>query len=114
MLNGIQPASIGRIQHTPQVTTARSAQTTTGIPGGAPVEGTPQATFKEMLLDSIRQANVLRQDADQAVASLGSQHAAGPAEVLGAVEQTDLAFRTMLEVHNKLVQAYQEIQHIVD
>ncbi len=105
MSNVIQPAAIGRIQYAPPVSNS---------PAVGAAEGASQATFKEMLLDSIRQANILRQDADQAVASLGSQRGAAAADVFGAVEQTDLAFRTMIEVHNKLVQAYQEVQNMVD
>jgi len=110
----IQPTAISAVSYAPPVSAARPAAATGAAGAGATVDGAAQASFKEMLLDSIRQANMLRQDADQAVASLGSQRAAGPADVFGAVEQTDLAFRTMIEVHNKLVQAYQEVQHMVD
>lgn len=112
----IQPTSISAVGYTPPISTARPAATAAveAPVATTQVGGAPQASFKEMLLDSIRQANLLRQDADHAVASLGAQHAARPADVFGAVEQTDLAFRTMIEVHNKLVQAYQEVQHIVE
>jgi flagellar hook-basal body complex protein FliE len=110
----IQPTAISAVPYAQPISAARPAAATAASGAGASVDSASQASFKEMLLDSIRQANMLRQDADQAVASLGSQHAAGAADVFGAVEQTDLAFRTMIEVHNKLVQAYQEVQHMVD
>ncbi|HEY2841564.1 MAG TPA: hypothetical protein VGJ26_20560, partial [Pirellulales bacterium] len=90
----IQPTAIGRVAFAPPISPGRPTVAADGAVGQAPVAGASQASFKEMLLDSIRQANILRQDADQAVASLGAQRAAGPADVFGAVEQTDLAFRT--------------------
>jgi len=35
-----------------------------------------------------------------------------PAEVLTAVQKADIAFKLMLQVRNKLVQAYEEVQAI--
>ncbi len=35
-----------------------------------------------------------------------------PAEVLTAVQKADLAFRLTMQIRNKLVPAYQEVQNI--
>ena len=35
-----------------------------------------------------------------------------PAEVLTAVQKADIAFRMMMQIRNKMVQAYQEVQNI--
>jgi flagellar hook-basal body complex protein FliE len=35
-----------------------------------------------------------------------------PAEVLTAVQKADLAFRMMMQIRNKLVSAYEDIQNI--
>ena len=35
-----------------------------------------------------------------------------PAEVLTAVQKADMSFRLMMQIRNKLVQAYQEIQNV--
>jgi flagellar hook-basal body complex protein FliE len=68
--------------------------------------------FKNMLLDSIREVNSMQQQADRAVENLVSGGDANPAEVLTAVQKADLAFRMMMQVRNKLVQAYEEVKSI--
>ncbi|MBN1911120.1 MAG: flagellar hook-basal body complex protein FliE [Pirellulales bacterium] len=70
------------------------------------------ASFKNFLLDSIREVNAMQQDADKAVENLASGGDANPAEVLTAVQKADIAFRMMMQIRNKMVQAYNEIQNI--
>ena len=69
-------------------------------------------SFKNFLLESIQEVNLLQQDADRAVEKLATGGEVNPAEVLTAVQKADIAFRLMLQVRNKLVQAYNEIQDI--
>jgi len=69
-------------------------------------------SFKDFLLDSIGEVNALQQQADLAVEKLATGGDVNPAEVLTAVQKADIAFRMMLQVRNKLVQAYEEIQAI--
>jgi flagellar hook-basal body complex protein FliE len=68
--------------------------------------------FKNVLLDSIREVNSMQLQADQAVESLATGGDVNPAEVLTAVQKADLAFRMMMQVRNKLVQAYEEVKSI--
>jgi flagellar hook-basal body complex protein FliE len=70
------------------------------------------ASFKDYLLDSIHEVNSMQQAADQAVEKLFTGGDVNPAEVLTAVQKADIAFRMMLQVRNKLVQAYEEVQQI--
>lgn len=51
-------------------------------------------------------------DANQAVEQLATGGEVSPAEVFTAVQKADLAFRMMMQVRNKLVQAYQDVQNI--
>ena len=69
-------------------------------------------SFKDFLLDSIREVNSMQQDADQAVEQLATGGDVNPAEVLTAVQKADIAFRMMMQIRNKMVQAYNEIQNI--
>ena len=78
----------------------------------AGVGATPGRSFQEFLLDSIRQVNAMQQEADRAVEQLMTGGQADPAEVLTAVQKADLAFRLMMQIRNKLLQAFQEIQNI--
>lgn len=81
------------------------------IPGSQRVSG-GTSSFKSMLVDSIQQVNTMQQDAAHAVENLFTGGDVNPAEVLTAVQKADLAFRTMMQVRNKLIQAYQEVKDI--
>ena len=70
------------------------------------------SSFKDFLVDSIREVNSMQQDADQAVEQLATGGDVNPAEVLTAVQKADIAFRMMMQIRNKMVQAYQEVQNI--
>ena len=76
---------------------------------GAASEG---ASFKNMLVESFDKVNTMQQDADKAVETLFTGGDVNPAEVLTAVQKADLAFRMMMQIRNKLVAAYEEIQNI--
>jgi flagellar hook-basal body complex protein FliE len=72
----------------------------------------PETSFKDFRLDAIDQVNAMQQDADQTVEQLLTGGDVNPAEVLTAVQKADLSFRMMLQVRNKLLQAFQEIKEI--
>ena len=87
----------------------------TALPGQSPLApGSTQssAPFKNFLLDSIGQVNSMQQDADRAVEKLVTGGDVNPAEVLTAVQKADIAFRPMMQVRNKMVQAYEEVKNI--
>ena len=82
---------------------------TTKVAGSGETGG---PSFKDMLVDSIQEVNTAQLEADKAVENLFTGGDANPAEVLTAVQKADLAFRMMMQVRNKLVQAYQEVKDI--
>ena len=71
-----------------------------------------QPSFKEFMLEALDHVNSMQQDADHAVEQLMTGEEVNTAEVLTAIQKADLTFRMMLQVRNKLVQAYQEIREI--
>ena len=77
-----------------------------------PNEAEQTPSFKEFLLDSIDHVNAMQNDADRAVEQLATGGDVNAAEVLTAVQKADLSFRMMMQIRNKLVQAYQEIKEI--
>ena len=83
------------------------APTAPGAPGAA-----PQTAFKDFMLQSLDQVNTMQLDANSAVQNLMTGGDVNPAEVLTAVQKADLAFRMMLQIRNKLVQAYQEVKDV--
>ena len=74
-------------------------------------EGTG-ASFKEFMLQSIGEVNGMQQEAQAAVEQLATGGDANLAEVMTAVQKADMSFRLMMQMRNKLVQAYQQIQDI--
>lgn len=79
---------------------------------GATQEISGESSFKGFLLDSIREVNSMQQDADQAVEKLVAGEEVNPAEVLTAVQKADIAFKLMMQIRNKMVQAYNDVQSI--
>ncbi|MCH2115163.1 MAG: flagellar hook-basal body complex protein FliE [Pirellulales bacterium] len=73
---------------------------------------TSATSFKDMLVDSIRDVNSMQQQANQAVKSLMTDSEVNPAEVLTSVQKADLTFRLMMQMQNKMMQVYQEVKEI--
>ena len=78
--------------------------------GGALEAG--QAPFKNILLEALDQVNSMQQQADAAVEQLVTGGDVNPAEVLTTLQKADMSFKLMLQIRNKLVQAYQEVSNI--
>ncbi len=83
-----------------------------GLGGVGGANGADATSFKNILLDSIREVNSMQQDAAAAVEGLATGENVNPAEVLTAVQKADIAFRMMMQIRNKLVQAYTQIESI--
>jgi flagellar hook-basal body complex protein FliE len=77
-----------------------------------PGQDAQSGEFKDLLLRSINEVNSMQQEADRAVERLITGEDVTPAEVLTAVQKADIAFKLMMQIRNKLVQAYQELQNI--
>lgn len=71
-----------------------------------------EKSFKSFLLDSIGEVNQLQRQADDAVETLATGGETTAAEVLTAVQKADLAFRTLMQIRNKLVAAYDEVRQM--
>lgn len=97
---------------------ALSINTLGSTPAAAPMPpavGKPDAgssSFASYLMDSLNEVNSMQAEANQAVETLATGGEVNPAEVLTAVQKADLVFRLTMQIRNKLVAAYQEIQNI--
>ncbi len=104
-MNAITPqAAVGRLVG------GTSLPTDTLTTANAPKEGA--GSFKNLLIDSIEHVNGMQQQADQAVEALFTGGDVNPAEVLTAVQKADMAFRLTMQVRNKLMDVYREIQEV--
>ncbi len=79
------------------------------VPSGEPASG---SDFKSILLDSLSEVNRLQTEADKGVQALLTGETENVAEVLAAANKAGIAFDLLMEVRNKLTDAYREIQQM--
>jgi flagellar hook-basal body complex protein FliE len=78
-------------------------------PKAAPVEG--ERSFKEILQDSLGSVNQLQKEADQVLEKY-TKGEASQDQVMVAFKKAQIAFEAMLQIRNKLVDAFEEIQRM--
>ncbi len=68
--------------------------------------------FKEVLMKNIEQVNKLQQDADSAIEDLFTGKRDDVTGVMIAKQKADMAFQLLLQVRNKMIDAYEEIKQM--
>jgi flagellar hook-basal body complex protein FliE len=78
---------------------------------GAPARSEPTAgpSFGAVLEESLAQVSTLQHQADRVIGELASGGPASLQETMLALDKADLSFRLMMQVRNKIVEAYQEV-----
>ncbi len=74
--------------------------------------GGGDGSFGELLKGLVEDANANHARSDQMVESLAKGEPTDVHQVMLAMTEADLSFRMLLEVRNRLVDAYQEIQRM--
>ena len=97
MNNAVNPITPGQI--------ARAASTQSSQPASGP-------DFKDVLIKSIGEVNNLQLDAERAISDLAVGKTENITEVMAAVQKADLAFKNLMAIRNKIVDAYREIQQL--
>lgn len=89
----------------------RGVNTTATNPVGksAQVEG---KDFKSFLMESLEKVNQLQQDADAGVQKLLTGETDNVAEVFSASKKAGIAFDLLMEIRNKLLDAYSEVKQM--
>ncbi len=70
------------------------------------------AAFADALEQAIRDVDRLQKDSEAAQAAFASGEEIDLHDVLIKIEEAELAFKTMMEVRNKLVDAYREVMRM--
>ena len=68
--------------------------------------------FGEVLKDSIKKVNALQIEADEAIKSFAKGESKDIHETMIAVQKADLSFQLMMQIRNKIVEAYQEVMRL--
>ena len=74
--------------------------------------GKNDSDFGTMLKDAISTVNELQKQSNQEIEKLMTGESQDIHNTVIAMQKADLSFQMMMEVRNKIVQAYQEIIHL--
>lgn len=93
------------------------------IPNASPVSTDPTRAagskpqeagdaFREVLMKELEQVNRLQKDAEQAIEDIHTGKRDDLDAVVIAKNQADIAFQLLLQVRNKMMDAYEEVKQI--
>ncbi len=68
--------------------------------------------FRQLLTDQIEKINQLQRDATEAIQDLSVGKRDDIESVLIATQKADMAFRLLLQVRNKVIDAYDEVRQM--
>jgi flagellar hook-basal body complex protein FliE len=77
-----------------------------------PTKETQQGDFSTHLKNALGDVNDLQQKADQAIQQLAGEGKGDLQETMIALEKADVSFRLMMQIRNKVLEAYQEIMRM--
>ncbi|NLL12986.1 MAG: flagellar hook-basal body complex protein FliE [Fibrobacter sp.] len=69
-------------------------------------------SFKDTLNNFLSDVNEMQQKADQSIQKMVSGEITDVHQVMSSVEEASVAFNMMMEIRNKVMDAYQEIMRI--
>ncbi|MBI4831865.1 MAG: flagellar hook-basal body complex protein FliE [Candidatus Lindowbacteria bacterium] len=69
-------------------------------------------SFKEYLTESINEIQELQTVADETINKLAAGEVTNVSEAMIAIEKANMAFMTLLQVRNKILSAYDQIQRM--
>jgi flagellar hook-basal body complex protein FliE len=68
------------------------------------------SSFEKILVDSLKKVNNLQLDANNAVQQLALGQKENIHETMIAVEKASISFQMMMEIRNKIIDAYKQIE----
>jgi flagellar hook-basal body complex protein FliE len=82
------------------------------VPKARDLGGKSDVSFGDVLKDAISTADQLQKQSDQEIQKLMTGETQDLHTTLIAMQKADLSFQTMMQVRNKIIQAYQEIMRM--
>ena len=87
-------------------------QLKTLLPSPLASEQPPDSAFAELLGEALSRTNQSQLDADQAAIALQSGEAENLHDVMLAMEEADISMRLLVQMRNKVTEAYKEIMNM--
>ena len=72
----------------------------------------PEKSFQDVLSEYVARTNQMKLDAQKAVDDVATGKAENVSEVMVQVKKADLAFKTLMQIRNKILDAYTEISRM--
>ena len=82
------------------------------LPNSKPAQEPQKGDFGTHLKNALGDVNDLQQKADQAIQQLVGEGKGDLQETMIALEKADVSFRLMMQIRNKVLEAYQEIMRM--
>ncbi len=86
-----------------------SLTTPLSTPSSTPSTGPVAKSFSDTLSDALHEVNKLQKEADRGMQDLSTGKTDNIPEVMIAAEKADLALKLMVQVRNKIIDAYHEV-----
>jgi len=83
-----------------------------GLSNAKPTPEPQKGDFSTHLKNAIGEVNELQQKADQAIQQLAGEGKGDLQDTMIALEKADVSFRLMMQIRNKVLEAYQEIMRM--
>jgi len=80
--------------------------------GNSNIADSTNNSFGAVLKDMVSEVNKTQIEADKAIAKVELDNSASIHEAVIALEKANISFRAMMQVRNKIVEAYQEIMRM--
>ena len=87
-------------------------QNENNLTGGSEVGGKPGTTFAQVFEKAVSETNELQVQADVAMKEMVAGRSKNIHETLLAVERADASLKMMMQVRNKVLEAYKEIMRM--
>ena len=71
-----------------------------------------KVSFADVLKNKVQEINKLQLDADTAISKVELENSGSIHEAMIALEKASISFRTMMQVRNKILEAYQEVMRM--
>ncbi len=85
---------------------------TTGFADQLKAPSKNDSSFMDTLKDSIKRVGELEKEADKETEKLAKMESDDVTSTMMAIEKADLTFQLMMQVRNKIIDAYQEIMRM--
>ena len=107
-------AEVGSEAMGPQISEARVLREmeTQGLQPARETVGDSNRTFSDVLRKSVDQVNTYQHEADRAIKELAAGRTKNIHETLVTIERADTSLKMMMQVRNKILDAYREIMRM--